>query len=168
MVLAGMMVCHLNPADTHADQNKFTNWLQGYLKNPEADVAEKLRVLSAQKMDIDEIIREASDLVSDHRDDFDLPVSDQDEDASPYQLLLTQWKNYQHAGNGMGKAILLQPSKTLSILPDHFLNLSGISDVKSSALSKQLVQDSRTGSGKSEAHSHLISPHLGGIAINAP
>lgn len=168
MVLVGMMVYHLKPLDSKAPHNAFTNWLEGYLKDPDAELEFKLRSLSSEEKALDDVIREASELVSDHRDDFDLPISEQEQDGSPYELLLTQWKNYQHAGNGMGKAILLQPSKTLSILPDHFLSLSGFSNVKSSALPKPLVLYSNTGSGRSEAHSHLIAPHLGGLAINAP
>src|SRR5690606_2760426 len=82
--------------------------------------------LSAQKTELDVVIRKASELIHNHADDFEIPGSERTDSSTEevYQLLITEWNNYQNTGSGMGNAVFFENLKPQTILPTdgHFLS----------------------------------------------
>jgi hypothetical protein len=168
MLMLGIALHYANPQDSKADHSAFTNWLESHLKTPDENVLDRLDELSSQESDLDSVIREASELVTTYRDDFELPASQEDaSEEENYQVLLTEWKNYQTSGSGMGKAVLIQNIKPQTILPSdgHFL---------ASALNKRSIGHQEPELSElytqelSSGNSYILSPFKSGTAINAP
>lgn len=168
MLMAGMALHYAKPLDAEADHSLFTNWLESHLKTQDLDVIDKLDRLSTQDSDLESVIREASELVTSHRDDFELPVSGEDSsEEENYQLLLQEWKNYQTSGNGMGKAVLNQSIKPQTVLPNDGQLLKTALSKNTGSVDTQHLSELYTQeliSGNSFTH----SPFKSGSAINAP
>lgn len=168
MLMVGIALHYAQPLDEKADHSLFTNWLESHLKTQDLDVIDKLDQLSTQNADLESVIREASELVTSHRDDFELPVSNEDSsEEENYQLLLKEWKNYQTSGNGMGKAVLNHTIKPQTILPNDGQLLKTALIKKAAPVEKPQLLELYT-QELSSGNSFTLSPFKSGSAINAP
>lgn len=171
LLLIGMALHFAKPANDKATQDAFTSWLGSHLNNENDSVLNQLEALSSETTELKNVILEASKLVLSNSEDFELPISGEgDESQAPedvYQLLLTQWQDYQNSSNGMGNAVFVQNTKPQTVLPTdgHFL---------SSAVTKRISDFDIDRSSEpyafeeTLASSFFLSPHKSGTAIGAP
>jgi hypothetical protein len=169
LILIGIGLSIANITEQKAHHAAFTSWLGSHLKNDESEAHKKLDNLSNDQSELEEVIRKASEVVTSHADDFKLPVSE-DEEASEelvYQLLLTQWNQFQNTEAGMSKAVIVETVKPQTILPNDgkSSNSDGIS-LKIPTPNTESIQ-AKT-SDFSPNSSFLFSPLESGIAIGAP
>tara|TARA_R110000868_G_scaffold259361_2_gene517160 strand:+ start:28882 stop:29394 length:513 start_codon:yes stop_codon:yes gene_type:complete len=170
MLVMGMALNYANPIEDKAGQDAFAFWLESHLKTQNDVVLDEIEALSNDSEKLESVIRKASELVYSHSDDFELPTSESNDQTSEedlYQLLLTEWNNYQSSASGMGKAVFVKTIKPQTILPSdgHFF---------SSVLTKRSLHfdiDQITNLGSTElvsGNSYNLSPLKSGTAIGAP
>ncbi len=171
MLMIGMVLHYAKPADSKTDYSAFTSWLESHLKTPDHTVLDELEALSSDNGELETVIRKASELVHTHSDDFKLPVSEGDDERTSkedvYQLLLTQWNNYQNSGSGMGKAVFIQNIKPQTILPSdghHFSSALNKRTLRYDVDEVSDIKDYELTSGNAS----ILSPHKSGTAIGAP
>ncbi len=118
-LLAGLLFYFMKPASNNPEHDAFAAWLQSNLKSStNTNVADQIRGLSNADGKLESVIRQASALVKAHADDFELPVDTQTKDENEvFQLLLTEWNNYQNSSTGMGKAVIIKQAQPNSVLP---------------------------------------------------
>jgi hypothetical protein len=168
-LLAGLLFYFMKPASNNAEHDAFAAWLQSNLKSStNTNVADQIRGLSNADGKLESVIRQASALVKAHADDFELPVDTQTKDENEvFQLLLTEWNNYQNSSTGMGKAVIIKQAQPNSVLP-----VDGFSFGHKSLTSQHSAVFADAGINGQQifatSHSFYISPLSGGTAINAP
>ena len=168
LLFIGIALHTLSPGQEKENHSAFTSWLSSQLKSEDADVQEKLEALAATEEALDTVIRKASELVKTHSDDFKLPISEgESSEEQVYNVLLSQWNAFQHAGNGMAKAVLIEQGKAQVILPTdgkYFkTNFTHNEQKFNSSIEAQELR-----SDEISAQSHTLSPFKSGIAIGAP
>lgn len=171
MLMIGMVLHYAKPADNKNDYTAFTSWLESHLKTQDHNVLDELEALSSDNGELETVIRKASELVHTHSDDFKLPVSESDEEGTSeedvYQLLLTQWNNYQNSGSGMGKAVFIQNIKPQTILPTDGHQFSSVLTKRTLHYDVDKVSDFDDHELTS-GNASILSPHKSGTAIGAP
>ena len=169
MLTLGIMLHHARPADSKTSHDAFANWLGSHLKSENDSVLDQIDALNKHDRELDEVIRDASELVYEHADDFKIPGSDTDNSSEEdlYQLLITEWNNYRNSGNGMGKAVLIENLKPQTVLPTDGYAFTSIparthpdSDVTRDALPEAPEYTS--------TEQYTLSPLKSGTAIGAP
>lgn len=165
------MALHIaKPVNEKANQDAFTSWLGSHLHVDNESVLNQIDALSSEAKELDTVIREASEIILDYSEDFDLPSSNSEKKSSPedlYQLLITEWNNYQNSSNGMGKAVFVQNAKPQTILPTD-------ANFQSQALSKTNIHfdvdhaSDLVNTELSKSASFILSPLKSGTAIGAP
>lgn len=170
MLMMGMALHFAKPIEDKAVQDAFASWLGSHLKTQNNIVLDEIEALSTNTSELESVIRKASELVLSHSDDFELPLSEKDQASSEedlYQILLTEWNNYQNSASGMGKAVVVQNIKPQTVLPSD-------SQFFTSVLSKNSLHydvDQVTDLGSHEFISgnvYILSPLKSGTAIGAP
>ncbi|RNC84724.1 MAG: hypothetical protein ED557_07025 [Balneola sp.] len=168
MVL-GITLHYIKPADSETDHSAFANWLGSHLKQDNGSLADEIEKLSSKKAELEDVIKEASELVASNYDEFKLPISKDGESSSEdaYHLIITAWEHYQTSGNEMGKAVFVQNIKPHSVLPTD-------GNFFSKAVQKNLTHvdfDRPVDFEYSElsiSKSHILTPLKSGTAIGAP
>ncbi len=169
LLVVGITLHYLKPVENKTDHSAFTNWLESHLKQDNSTLSDQLDKLSSKQTELEEVIKEASELVASNYDEFKLPISKDGEHSSEeaYQQLITAWEHYQTSGNEMGNAVFVQNIKSHTVLP-----------VDGNPLTKAIQKDQTHDdfdrpieveySESSIAKSHILSPHKSGTAIGAP
>lgn len=169
LLVVGITLHYLKPVDSKTDHSAFTNWLESHLKQDNNTLSDELEKLSSKQAELEDVIKEASELVASNYDEFKLPIPKDGEHSSEdaYQQLITAWEHYQTSGNEMGKAVFVQNIKSHTVLP-----------VDGSILSKAIQKNHShfdfdkpidfEYSESSIAKSHILSPLKSGTAIGAP
>ena len=169
LILIGIGLSIANLSEQKAHHAAFTSWLGSHLKNDDSEAHKKLDNLSTDQAELEDVIRKASEVVTSHADDFKLPVNEEDETSEElvFQLLLTQWNQFQNTEAGMSKAVIIETVKPQTILPNDgkFSSADGIS-LKQPILKTE--SDLSKNSEFSPSSSFLFSPLESGIAIGAP
>ena len=169
LLLMGVALSHVQPIQHKQNQSAFTSWLEGHLRSADEDIQQQLDSIAEKESKLEDVIRRASEVVKTNSDDFDLPVSEED-DKSPdqvYQLLLTQWNDYRDAGSAMGKAVQVEPVKTHVLVPVDGINLASIPS-KKFFIPKATTTFSELEETGTLAPSFILSPFESGTAIGAP
>ena len=169
MLMMGMALHHTLPSDNESGQNGFTSWLGSHLKTQDDSVLDKIDELASGDHKLDDVIRKASEIVFTHSDDFELPVSD-DNDATEedlYKLLLTEWNSFRNSGNGMGKAVLIEHLKPQTIIPTDG-HLLGYAITKTTPAFDVYDEFVHYNLELSPSESYILSPLKSGTAIGAP
>lgn len=169
ILLAGLLFYFMKPVSDNAEHDAFASWLQSNLKSStNTNVVDQIRGLSDKDGKLESVIRQASALVKAHADDFELPVDTHTKNENEvFQLLLTEWNNYQNSSTGMGKAVIIKQAQPNSVLP-----VDGFSFGNKSLTSQHstiFADASVTGEQVTTTPSSFyIAPLSGGTAINAP
>ena len=164
-LLFGFVLHFIQPVEESAHQYAFTSWLDGHLKaNNENDVRILLKNLKTEDQDLDSLIREASKVVANHADDFELPFNSSDKDEV-YDLLITEWKSYQSSSSAMGKAIIAENNKVSAVQKDGKTQNNKAVSVTSGCDASRL-QNIQT--WDAIIPSVDFAPLQSGISINAP
>ncbi|MFD2531735.1 hypothetical protein [Gracilimonas halophila] len=169
ILLTGFLFYFMKPVSDNTEHNAFASWLQSNLKSStNTNVVDQIRGLSDEEGKLESVIRQASVLVKAHADDFELPVDTHTKDENEvFQLLLTEWNNYQNSSTGMGKAVIIKQAQPNSIIPVDGFSFGNKS--LTSSHSTIFTSAGVTGEQIPEAsHNFYISPLSGGTAINAP
>lgn len=170
-VWLGMVLYMVRPVQAEAASNSFASWLDSVVKQHQDnsdDLQEKLYQLKQSDESLNRMIQRASEIVSHHNDEFNLPLKNAENNTkSVYNLLVWEWNSYQ-TGNGMGKASVPTTIKASFHPPvDKF----------SSSLSGSITPQPHHSfiSGEQVCltisrpfNSYHISPLSGGTAIGAP
>lgn len=169
ILLAGLLFYFMKPVGDHTENDAFASWLQSNLKSgTNASVADQIRGLSNADDKLESVIREASAFVKAHADDFELPVDTQSKNEHEvFQLLLTEWNNYQNSSTGMGKAVIIKQTQSSSALPVDGLSFgnNALTSHHSATFATSNIAGEQV---VATTHSFYISPLSGGTAINAP
>ncbi len=170
LLLLGIGLNVANISEQNVKHAAFTSWLGSHLKNSDSEAQEKLDHLSTVQSELEDVIRLASEVVTSHVEDFELPVNSSDDEPDSdqvYHLLLTQWNQFQHSEAGMGKAVLIEHAKPLTILPNDgkYSQNDGI-NLKTVTPNSELFHSSNA--EVLLISSYFLSPNESGIAIGAP
>lgn len=169
LILIGIGLSLANISEQKVHHSAFTAWLGSHLKNDDSEAHKKLDKLSNNQSELEDVIRKASEVVASHADDFKLPVGENDEPSEElvFQLLLTQWNQFQNTEAGMSKAVIVETVKPHTILPNDgkFSNSDGVSIKRQTPKAESVRTKNSVFSPNS---SHLFSPLESGIAIGAP
>jgi len=153
------------PVQAKTNQNDFANWLGSFLKDQSSEeLSKRIKSLGKTEGELQEVIREAAELVSSNSDDFSLPFESNTENNVEL-LLITNWQHAQHS-NGMSAAFLTDRTKAHSNLSKDSIIYNFASKTLSGSnfcynLSTGLLTTA-------PFYSHLTAPLISGIAIGAP
>lgn len=169
LLLLGVALSNIAPTQQKHNHSAFTSWLEGHLRADDEAIQHELESIARHESELEVVIRKASEVVKSHTNDFKLPVSENsaDTDEQVYQLLLSQWKDYQNAGSGMGKAVRVEPLKTHILIPVDGVNLASIPSKKPHS-PKLPAAFSELEENGTLAPSYLLAPFESGTAIGAP
>lgn len=164
-----MALYFMKPAQKDENNNAFTTWLQSSMKSAgNAAVADQIKGLEDDHVELESIIRQASVLVKDHADDFNFPLkSDTQDEDEVFKVLLKEWKASQQSTKGMGKAVIVKQAHPYSIMPSDALTFTG----KSFLTQHRTLTKGFTTALDPEVTTFLdyqTAPHTGGKAIGAP
>lgn len=160
------MMAVAKPVHAVQTNEAFANWLQSLAKKTHtAQLEQRLSSLKKSDNDLNKLIKQASEIISENDEDFNLP-----EDAASdniRQILLVEWSQYQ-SGNAMTAVPSTERVKpTLASQQLHPV----IPDVQAAAPAKRnfKVHPVATVSFKVPASNiYLITPLVSSIAIGAP
>lgn len=169
MLMIGMALHHTIPSDNESGQNGFTSWLGSHLKTQDDSVMDKIDELASGDQQLEEVIRRASEIVYSHSDDFELPVSNENDTTEEdlYKLLLTEWNSFRNSGNGMGKAVLIEHIKPQTVIPSDG-HLLGYAVTKTTPGFDVYNEFALYNIELAPSESYILSPLKSGTAIGAP
>lgn len=166
LLYAGLMLAVAKPVHAMQTNEAFANWLQSLAKKtPTAQLEQRLSSLKQSDPDLNKLIKQASEIISENDDDFNLPEGAAADNIQ--QILLVEWNQYQ-SGNAM-RAVpstervkpTLNPQQLHPVTPD--LKVGG-----------PVEKDFKRPSGTAILYSvplsgaYLITPLVSSIAIGAP
>ncbi|MDZ7689836.1 MAG: hypothetical protein U5K69_01540 [Balneolaceae bacterium] len=103
----GMAMYLVRPVQADAASNSFASWLDSVVKLDEHNsegLQKKLYQLKESEQSLNKLIQKASEIISRHNEDFNLPLGAAETNTqSVYNMLVWEWNSFQ-TGNGMGKA----------------------------------------------------------------
>ena len=169
LVLTGIGLSYAQPVQQKENYSAFTSWLESHLRSNDQDVEQQLEAIATGESELDAVIRKASALVKNHSEDFNLPVSGEENPTEDdvYQVLIDQWNNYRNAESGMGSAVRVEPLKTHIIPPIDGLYFSSTPANKHELPTVPTHKTHAFTSG-TLAPSYILSPFESGTAIGAP
>ena len=167
----GMAMYLVRPVQAESASNSFASWLDTVVKKGDIgsdDLRKQLYNLKESNGSLNTLIQKASEIVSRHNEDFDLPLNTSDADSEVvYDLLIWEWNSYQ-TGNGMGKASIPATLKS-----NFYPTVDKFAPSLSVNISKQdkkfsLVQISEYHVSTQSGPLFHVIPLSGGTAIGAP
>jgi hypothetical protein len=166
LVCSGLMTAMVQPTEAARPANDFAYWLESVTKAMHApEVEQALNELKQLNTDIDELIHKASQIVSRHNSEFNLPLGESSKDVST--ILLLEWNQYQN-GNSM-TAVPPAPTVKPLLSPSNFKILTGTHSVFKESKKPVYVIESSIFNLQAPSGNHFyIIPMQGGTAIAAP
>lgn len=165
-LLIGMALHFASPESDKVRHEAFASWLQSHVKSQDnTGVINQINDLAAENVELDQVIRKASELVRSHSDDFELPVQTSAED-DVFHLLLSEWNNFRTSSGGMGNAVMIEQGKAPTVLPKDVLASAGKLSPKQ--ISFHYSTEESADLLAAELFTYTLSPLSGGISINAP
>lgn len=167
----GMAMYLVRPVQADAASNSFASWLDSVVKQDEHnsdDLQKKLYQLKESDQSLNILIQKASEIVSRHNEDFNLPLGAAETNTqSVYNMLVWEWNSFQ-TGNGMGKASVPTTIKANFYPPVDKFSTSLGEDLAQKQDQKTLLSDRVVTVESQSFISFHISPLSGGVAIGAP
>lgn len=169
LVWTGFGIYLCQPVRSDHISRTFTNWLNSVVKNDDsADLIKQINELKEAEPGISNLLHRASIIISNHNEDFNLPLAGETSRDHVYRLLLTEW-NFIHTGNAMGKPAVPNSEKTVFNPQANKLFAQSFSTIFGE-------NNKPAGRTLPDAHdwpsvlvpSFNIAPLSGGIAIGAP
>lgn len=170
--LVALLIClgigfqWVKPAQLEQNSRSFANWLTTVMKNrDDARLLERIRDLKQGHRDLNQLLREASQLVSSHNDEFDLPLEQKKSSSDDIsKVLLLEWNMYKKVG-GMGQATQKPTVKPILLQP---LDKSSGTANPMIARTSQPVSEIAARNLQPLRPTYHRTPHAGGTAIGAP
>jgi hypothetical protein len=169
-LMAGFLAHLLMPLSSHAQKTAFTRWLDHNVVSTGDDNEIKLRntirQLPEKTSNLRILIQEASELVSNHKEDFRLIVKlPESSDNQITSWLVGQWNVFQHQKTGTN-ALLPDANQSIQkwITPNYFSKtiLSAASSIR--LFSERISEIHNVINASLKA----LPPLASGISINAP
>lgn len=165
-ILVGFLLHFVNPIQDTGAHSEFTTWLDAKVKSEEnVSVRSLIEELADDGVELNEVIRKASEIVSKNSDDFELPVS---EDTNALDVIIQEWNAYQTASSGMGKAVIIENAKSNAISQKETSPLKKPVKAVSESCLKNPIKIETNWDILTGQKSHSYTPFLSGVAINAP
>lgn len=168
LVCCGLGMAAAQPAKATTSSKNFANWLQSVAKKTHAsELDHKLSSLKNSHINLYQLIEEASLIVSQNNDDFNLPLDDSSASDKVHHILLVEWNQFQ-TGNSMTAIppvpaiktfVSFQSPKVFTGTIDAFFRSDGLVTHCNSGVINDLSFFSTP---------YIRTPMVGGIAIGAP
>lgn len=168
LVCCGLGMAAAQPVEATTSSRNFANWLQSVAKKTHAsDLNHKLASLKNSHVNLYQLIAEASQIVSQNNDDFNLPLDDSSASDRVHHILLVEWNQFQ-TGNSMTAIPPVPTVKTfVSFQSPKIYTGSFDSLIKLTNPSLYFI-DGYTGDDSFFSASYFKTPMIGGVAIGAP
>ncbi len=115
ILLAGIILYYVQPANNTAQNTAFTSWLSTHLKTHDNDfLLDKINELSLVDAEFETIIKNVSEFISQNSDSFDFGEKQSEKDDI-YSYLLKEWASYMSSQQGMAKGVIITNSKVNGI-----------------------------------------------------
>lgn len=166
LLCCGFMLCLARPVHAGDRAEAFADWLSSVMNEAEDDrLREELSRLKYADLDFHQLVDHASEIVSRHNEDFNLPIGDA-ASARIYQVLLTGWDQFQ-TGNAMSSVPVPQ-IKNQVLLQTHTLSAGFPLTAHSGSTLPAPRGEYRTAVPASFPPVPALMPMVDAIAINAP
>lgn len=166
-VCSGFGLYMAQPAQAKQSSQAFAEWFSLMAKTTDAPMLQKkLQDLKTSGAQLDEMLEQASRIVTDNNEEFNFPFSKKKASHDLYQLLLIEWNQFQ-TGNAMaGIPVAHQTMKPLLVHVDKIAHLeaavAGKIDVTSGVQARLIPYRPLP------VMVSAIMPMSSGIAIGAP
>lgn len=122
MLCAGLLTAIVKPVEAAQTNRDFAAWLQSLAKQAEAtELKQQLDELKQSKKSLSELIRQASQIISQNGGEFNLPLDKAGGDLQ--QVLLVEWNQFK-TGSAMAALPAVESAKPL-LAPSHQKLLQG-------------------------------------------
>ncbi|NBC65871.1 MAG: hypothetical protein GVY07_09490 [Bacteroidetes bacterium] len=171
-LMAGLLAHLVVPFSSQAQKTAFTRWLNYNVvasgNESEIKLRNTISELPEQSGDFLGLVREASELVANHKDHFKIFDFDKDtgESDNPPESnwLIDQWNNFQNQKSGFNSVLI----ESVKILSKWIPNSPGFSSFKGHFDKYQTKIPPKLFFYSFRASTDLIQPLSSGISINAP
>ena len=169
LICSGLSLSWVQPVQADHTSHAFARWLSMRVQSSKdaSELQKQLQELKASGGQLDDLLKKASQIVTNNDEEFNFPFSEHGSSQELSQLLLIEWNQYQ-TGNAMADIPVRQNIKPL--LPIH---VDKIKDFFFDGwhfpnphwlLFDEMPDDTRPVNITAAA----VSPMSGGIAIGAP
>lgn len=169
-LMAGFLAHLLVPFSSQAQKTAFTRWLSYNVvssgNESELKLRNSIKELPEQNADFWILVKEASELVANHRDHFKIPYSNsgQPDNQPETDWLIEQWNMFQNQKSGF-KSVLAESIKILSNWIPQDL---GTSYFDGSTGPHQPISQKKISCFPNILSTGILQPLISGISINAP
>lgn len=167
LLWAALGVYIVQPAQAKHSARSFSNWFASVTqKTGAADFVDDLERMKNSGMGLRELIEHASYIVSKNNEDFNLPLKGASASHQIYQILLTQWSQYQ-TGSGMANVPPPESVKSgINIQVDKSGTIGCKNNVPETSL--RYIHPVTWHSDEYHLPDRSLTPMATGIAIGAP
>jgi len=166
VILLGFVLHFAAPIQDSKVHSEFTSWLDAKVKTEEnAEIRKLITDLANDTEELESVIKKASEIVSAHSDEFELPFGES-ESSNVLEVIIDEWNAYQNSSAGMGKAVIIETAKSNAVQQNEAPNLNKASKSVSASCMNNLVTIEAGWNTFSQNTSSL--PFISGVAINAP
>lgn len=167
LLCSGLMMAAAKPVYAVQTNEAFANWLQSLAKKTHtAQLEQRLSSLKKSDTDLNKLIKQASEIISENDEDFNLPEGAASDNIR--QILLVEWNQYQ-SGNAMTAVPSTERVKP-TIAPQQMHPVTP--DFKAAAPAKRNFKVhpllTTVSFEVSASNTFLIIPLVSSIAIGAP
>lgn len=167
LICSGLSLSWVQPVEANQRSQAFARWLSMKVKSADAsDLQKELQQLRSSDGQLDDLLQQASRIVTQNNEEFNFPFSKEKASGQLYQLLLIEWNQYQ-TGNAMANVPVSQNVKPL--LPLHLDKIEGGTlAVQGQPMLYAFVVSRWFSGAHSQSVSFSVIPMSSGIAIGAP
>lgn len=169
LLLAGMAFYFVKPAIKKVRYEAFSSWLGSHLiSHDKSQILAQVNALSSFDGEMESVIRKASELVTNHTQDFEFPITNKNTESTDdvFRLLLTEWNYFQLSSSGMGKAVHAENMKPQTVISsDKHIFIKGTT---SAWYKGEILAEARLSDVVSPDAYLTLSPLKSGISIGAP
>lgn len=169
LICSGLGLAAAQPAEANKSSRDFANWLQSVVKNTHSSELEhKLAPLKNSANSLYQLIEQASQIVSENNEDFNLPLDAGSPSKNIHQILLIEWNQFQ-TGNSMAAVPPAPSVKSFISFQSPKSFTSGVQAFNGPReVDVFFMPGAKPDLSFYTAHQFTIAPMSGGIAIGAP
>lgn len=169
LVCSGLGLSVAQPVEAKNSSRDFANWLQSMAKKTQTlELEHKLEPLKNSQGNLYQLIEQASQIVSQNNEDFNLPLDAGSASKNIHQILLVEWNQFQ-TGNAMAAIPPVPTVKSVVSFQLPKIFSGGVGSFCDSAGVKLFFVPTGELPIVSGASSPIATiPMSGGVAIGAP
>lgn len=157
----------VQPAQAKSSARSFAYWFSHVAQQTDAsEVTRELNRLKDSGVELNELIEQASEIISKNNEGFNLPLKGVSGSHQIYQILLAQWSSFQ---TGSGMANVPPPETVKSGINLHVDKFSSLGHGKTAGVVPLVFAKSEAAPAYDCAcFARSVTPMATGIAIGAP